>query len=133
MKADPSKLKTRINQNASIIELGLEGKLESALERLKQTLNLGYELQVKWVPNGDSKLSGEVKDECIYIYEEKEDEALKTLVHELLDYALSKTIEPYKQVTNKLITLINEEAYKRKEKLTESLSKFVINGLHSDG
>jgi len=129
MKAEPSKLKTRINQNASIIELGLEGKLESTLECLKQTLNLGYELQVKWVPNRDGKLSGEVKNECIYIYEEKEDEALETLVHEFLDYALSKTIEPYKQVTNKLITLINEEAYKRKEKLTESLSKFVINGL----
>jgi hypothetical protein len=125
MKAEPSRLKTRINQSASIIELGLEGKLESTLERLKQTLNLGYELQVKWVPNGDGKLSGEVKGDCIYIYEQNPDEAVETLRHEFLDYAISRIVEPYKQVTNKLIALINEEAYKRKEKLVEVLIRFL--------
>jgi hypothetical protein len=123
MKAEPSKLKTRINQSTSIIELGLEGKLESALERLKQTLNLSYELKVKWIPNGSGKLSGEVKGDCIYVYDEEEDEALRTLRHEFLDYALSNIIEPYKQVTNKLIALINEEAYRRKEKLVEVLAR----------
>jgi hypothetical protein len=50
---------------------------------------------------------------------------LETLRHEFLDYAISRVIEPYKQVTNKLITLINEEAYKRKERLVESLCKLV--------
>jgi hypothetical protein len=125
MKAETNKLKTRINQNASIIELGLEGKLESVLQHLKLTLNLGNELQVKWVPNGDGKLAGEVKNECIYIYEEKEEEALKTLVHEFLDYSLSKTIEPYKQVTNKLIALINEEAYRRKERVVEVMMRIL--------
>jgi hypothetical protein len=127
MKTEPSRIKTRINQSASIIELGLEAKLESALERLKQTLNLGYELQVKWVPNGGGKLAGEVKGDCIYVYEETAKEALSTLRHEFLDYAISRVIEPYKQVTNKLIALINEEAYRRKEKLIEMLARLLAD------
>lgn len=101
--------------------LGLEEKLQSSLEDLKRTLNLGYELTLKWIPHGDGKLSGEVKEDCIYIYEDTAKEALSTLRHEFLDYAISSVVEPYKQVTNKLIALINEEAYKRKEKLVEKL------------
>ena len=49
--------------------------------------------------------------------------ALETLWHEFLDYYISKTIEPYKEVTNKLIALINEEAYKRKEQVIEAITK----------
>ena len=114
--------KIRASQRVSVVGLDLQEKLQSALEGLKQTLNLGYELRVKWVPNGDSKLSGEVKGDCIYIYEETAKEALSTLRHEFLDYAISNVVEPYKQVTNKLIALINEEAYRRKERLVEKLS-----------
>jgi hypothetical protein len=106
----------------SAVGLDLEEKLQSALEGLKQTLNLGYELQVKWLPNCDGKLSGEVKGNCIYVFEETEKEALSTLRHEFLDYAISNVVDPYKQVTNKLIALINEEAYRRKERLVEKLS-----------
>jgi hypothetical protein len=107
--------------------LDLEEKLQSALEGLKQTLNLGYELTLKWVPNGDGKLSGEVKGDCICIYERTEKEALSTLSHEFLDYAISSVVEPYKQVTNKLIALINEEAYRRKERLVEKLSALLLD------
>jgi hypothetical protein len=106
----------------STVGWDLEEKLRSALEGLKQTLNLGHELTLKWVPNGEKKLSGEVLKDCIYIYEETEKEALDTLKHEFLDYAISSVIEPYKEVTNKLIALINEEAYRRKERLVEKLS-----------
>ncbi|MBS7654977.1 hypothetical protein KEJ50_00505 [Candidatus Bathyarchaeota archaeon] len=53
------------------------------------------------------------------------DKALEALKHEFLDYAISKAIEPYKEVANKLITLINEEAYKRKEKLIKTLTKHI--------
>jgi hypothetical protein len=120
-RIESNRLKTRINQSLNTVELGAEGKLQLALECLKQTLNLGHELEVKWIPDGDNRLSGEVKGDCIYVYDEEMDEALKTLRHEFLDSALSKIIEPYKQVTNKLIALVNEEAYKRKERLVEQL------------
>jgi hypothetical protein len=86
---------------------------------------MGYELKVVWLPNDDSNLSGEVKGETIYVYEEEYDKALETLRHEFLDYAISQVIEPYRQVTNKLIALINEEAYKKKEELIEKLVKII--------
>lgn len=114
--------KIRASQRVNVVGLDLQEKLQSALEGLKQTMNLGYELRVKWVPNGDGKLSGEVKGNFIYVYEETEKEALSTLRHEFLDYAISSVVDPYKQVTNKLIALINEEAYRRKERLVEKLS-----------
>jgi hypothetical protein len=99
-------------------------KLEAELERLKHLLRLGYHLKVKWIPN-NGKLSGEVKGDCIYIYEEQEEQALETLRHEFLDYAISQVIEPYKEVTNRLISMINEDAYKRKERLVEAICQLM--------
>jgi len=101
--------------------VNFQKRLENELERLKKRFKIGYELKVVWSPNNSGNLAGEVKGETIYIYDENEKEALKTLRHEFLDYAISKLIEPYKNVTNKLIMLMNEEAYKRKEKLVEAL------------
>ncbi|MEM3502096.1 MAG: hypothetical protein QXH16_06840 [Candidatus Bathyarchaeia archaeon] len=106
-----------------IVKCDLQRKLESDLERLKRKLCMGYELKVKWIPNGNEELSGEVKSDTIYVYDEDECEALETLKHEFLDHAIGKIIEPYREMTNKLIMLINEEAYKRKEKLIEALIK----------
>jgi len=65
-----------------------------------------------------------VEDTVIYIYELDCTKALDTLRHEFLDYSISKTIEPYQKIANILIALINDEAYQRKEKLVEALSRF---------
>jgi hypothetical protein len=78
-----------------------------------------------WIPDSHSKLSGEVKGNHIYIYEEDEEKAINTLKHEFLDYIISKTMEPYERIANKLIQLTNEEAYRRQEKLTEALAKLI--------
>ena len=109
-----------IAQQQSIIN-----RLNQELSKLKSKLLLGHELKLKWIPNNNEKLSGEVKDDVIYVYDENEKEALETLRHEFLDFAISKIIEPYKEVTNKLIMLINEEAYRRKEKLVENLARLI--------
>jgi hypothetical protein len=103
---------------------GLVSMLETELERLKHLLGLGHHLMVKWTPK-DGKLSGEVNGNCIYIYEGEEKPALETLRHEFLDYAISQAIEPYKEVTNRLILMVNESAYRKKEKLVEALSRLV--------
>lgn len=108
-----------------VTRMNLQLVLEAELERLKRKLCMGYELKVVWIPNGNDKLSGEVKGETIFVYEESENKAIETLRHEILDYIVSKVIEPYKEVTNKLINLINEEAYKRKEKLIEKLAESI--------
>jgi len=100
-------------------------RLEGELERLKHLFETGYELKVVWTPKNNSKLSGEVKGETIYIYEEDYDKAVETLRHEFIDYAVSQIIEPYRLVANMLIAMINEDAYKRKEKLVERLRRLV--------
>jgi len=103
----------------------LQNVLDEELERLKRLLRMGYELKVVWSPNNNSNLSGEVKGETIYVYEEELEKALETLRHEFLDYAISQVIQPYRDVTNKLIMLINEQAYGKKEKLVELLCQLV--------
>jgi len=103
----------------------LQNVLEEELERLKRLLKMGYELKVVWLPNSSSSLSGEVKGETIYVYEEDLDKALETLRHEFLDYAISRIIEPYKQVANSLILILNKNAYEKKERLIEALCKFL--------
>jgi len=86
---------------------------------------MGYELKVVWVPNDNLKLSGEVKGETIYVYDEKGNVAVETLKHEFIDYAISTVIQPYKEVTNRFISLINEDAYKRKERIVEALCQLL--------
>ena len=103
----------------------LQEILEEELEKLKHKLQIGYELKVIWIPDDNSNLSGEVRGNKIFIYERDEEKALETLKHEFLDYAISQIIKPYKQVANKLIKLINEEAYKKKERLVESLKNLI--------
>jgi hypothetical protein len=105
--------------------MNLQTVLEAELERLKHKLHMAYELKVIWIPNGSEKLSGEVRGETIFIYEKNEETAVKTLKHEMIDYAISKIIEPYREVTNRLISMINEDAYRRKEKLVEALITLV--------
>jgi hypothetical protein len=78
------------------------------------------------MPDQTNKLSGEIKGITIFIYEPNRSQASATLVHELVDYCVSQAIEPYKEVTNSLIKIINGEAYKKKEKVVETISKLLI-------
>lgn len=101
--------------------------LEAELERLKRLTGLGLGLEVVWAPGADKALLGEVKGKDIYIYEECMERALETLRHEFLDYCISRAIEPYKEVTNRLISMINRDAYRRKEEIVEALTKLLKN------
>jgi hypothetical protein len=103
----------------------LQARLEKELGWLKRKVKLGYELQVIWLPGYNAKLSGEVKNGNIYIYEDIEEKAIETLRHEFMDYLISKVVEPYKLVANKLVELLNEEAYERKEKIVEALVRLL--------
>jgi hypothetical protein len=117
---------TRFEKEAVEMKAGkdLTAKLETELERLEHLIGLGRILGVKWIPN-DGKLSGEVKEDFIYVYEGEEKPALETLRHEFLDYAISQAIDPYKEIANKLILAMNEDAYRRKEKLVESVCRLL--------
>jgi len=95
------------------------------LERLKNTLNVGHELVLEWLPDKSKKICGEVKGNRVLVYDEDEQVALTTLRHEFVDYVMCQAIEPYRKVTNKLIELLNEEAYLRKEKLADALARAI--------
>lgn len=103
----------------------VEARLHKELERLKGRSGVGHDLRVVWSPNSGSKLSGEVKGDLVYIYEGDVDRAVKVLRHEFIDYLVSQAIEPYRSVTNKLIQLLNEVAYKKKEYVVEALIKLL--------
>ena len=107
------------------------GVLESELERLKRALDLGHELNVKWLPgctrrSNGRRLSGEVLGETIYIYDETEPKALRTLKHEFIEYVLaSEFTAPYMRMINKLISAFEDEAYARKERVVKKLSDVI--------
>ena len=103
-----------------------EAILEAELTRFKRFFDMGFQLELSWVPDPYSKLSGEVKRNRIFIYDEGLDKALATLKHEFVDYVLSCLIAPYREVTNMFIKkFINERAYREKEKVVEALVKLL--------
>ena len=104
---------------------GKSARLEAELEQLKRLSGIGFELKVVWEPSPDRALSGEVKNNLIYVYEVDEQKAINTLRHEFLDYCISQAIQPYKEVTNRLIRMVNDDAYKRKERVVEALVKLL--------
>ena len=105
---------------------GTQRRLEKELRRLKRGLNAGYNLRVRWIPDEESKLSGEVKGTVIYVYEEDEVEAIETLKHEFIDHHITKEIvEPLVEYVNMQKSLIERLIYKRKEGLVDSLSKLL--------
>lgn len=117
------KMKT-VEATSIVVDID-QNRLPKELERLRRKLGLGYELTVKWLPGRKMEICGEVKDNVILIYEEDEAKAIETLKHEFLDYLISRTIEPYERIANKLIGLLNDEAYLRKEKLVEVLAALI--------
>ena len=113
-------------RNIKQIDCSTQINLENELEVLKRKLSLNEKLQVVWMPDHTNTLSGEIKGLTVFIYEPTRNQASLTLVHELVDYCVSQAIEPYKEVVNILIKFINREAYKKKEKIVETISMLLI-------
>jgi hypothetical protein len=100
--------------------------LREELEYLQRTSGLGLNLSLVWSPNPGKTLSGEVKGSIIYVYETDMGKALDTLRHEFFDYCVSQAIQPYRRVTNTMIRLLKDEAYKQKERIVGGLSKLTF-------
>lgn len=108
------------------MKMSFEPRLREELENLKRKTGLGFGLSLIWAPDSLNPLSGEVKGSTVYIYNESERKALDTLQHEFLDYCVSEAIQPYREVANILMKLLNESAYKRKEEIVEGLRKLTF-------
>lgn len=109
-----------------------EVKLQEELERLKRLSKLVSKLSVSWEPTSNGPLSGEVRNNIIRIYESDERKAMEVLYHEFIDYAVSLAIEPYKEVINELIKLLNKSAYRRKEDVVEGLKGLLLNTIDEE-
>jgi len=118
MEVGEVKLHRRLRPESKDIQAELQRELRTLMEKLSIS-----GLQVLWSPDESSKLSGEVKGQVIYIYEPGLEKAIEVLRHEVLDYMVSQAIEPYKDLTNALVKLLNQKAYERKEEVVEKLSR----------
>lgn len=114
-----------MNAQQKKIHRGTQEKLEEELKRLKVKIGLAVHLRVVCSSKAYSNLCGEVKRNDLIIYEESLDKTLSILRHEFLDYCISQVIESYKEVTNKLIRMINDDAYRRK-KIIEVLTRLIV-------
>ncbi len=91
------------------------------LRRL-QNLGLGLQLsRVEWRPGLRADLQGEVVDSTVRIYVSNIQEGLRVLRHEVLHHEIAQCTLPYVQLLNRLLAEVNEEAYRRGERLVERL------------
>jgi hypothetical protein len=107
--------------------MSIEERLKNELKALKRKAGITDDLEVIWAPDADRKLSGEVKGKKIYIYEEDEEKAVNTLIHEFIDLLVSRALEPYISLVNVMIKLLNDIAYKRKEETIETIVRLLIS------
>lgn len=92
------------------------------LERLKKLIPSEYDFTCCWRPHMDSKISGEVIGNTIYLYDQSLEKALRTLQHEYLDCIFTrKIIAPLTELVNVFIKLKEKDVYKEKERLIEVL------------
>jgi hypothetical protein len=125
-------LETQVRRKAEVTAM-----LETELQRLKKLTGLGHQLTLVWLPLGSSTLSGEVKKNVVYVYDEEFEKALETLRHEFLDFLICAAIKPYEEVAvlyramlNGLLAKLGENAYLEKERAVEAISR-ILSRNHS--
>jgi len=102
--------------------------LERHLVKLKTLIPCDDVTGVRWKPHVESRLSGEVVEGIIYVYDEGLRDALETLRHEYLDCILTKKIiDPLTAIVNLFIEDKTREIYRQKERVVEGLSKLLKN------
>ena len=109
-------------------------KLIEELALLRERLGVNAELQVVWIPNNRVRseidhrkfLHGETVSNTIYVYDEMEREALKTLRHEVIEhFVVEKNESDYVTLVNHLIEAFNMVHRSRREELVERLSELL--------
>jgi len=93
----------------------VETKLEEELERLKAKVGLAGHLRVVWDPKPSSE--GMVKGSMILVFDVDEEEALRTLRHEYIEYIL----------TNEFLTprIFEAKAHRRSDALVDIIASLI--------
>ena len=109
-----------IKQEEESLGRCIELRLARELNRLKRVTGLGHHLEVMWRPDEASDRHGEVKGNLIFIYDLAEEDAVRTLKHEFLDYLITdEIIDPLVKQINLQKSLIESLVYERKERIIE--------------
>ena len=103
----------------------VERKLNAEFNRINSIMGLDLNLKIIWTPRNDKEQLGEVRGSSIIIYEADEEETIKILRHEVIDYIVCEAIKPYQDMTNILIKKINEDAYQKKEKMVNAITQLL--------
>ena len=103
----------------------VERKLNAEFNRINSIMGLDLNLKILWKPRNDKEQLGEVCGSSIIIYEADEEETIKILRHEVIDYVVCEAIKPYQDMTNILIKKINEDAYQKKEKMVNAITQLL--------
>jgi hypothetical protein len=78
-------------------------------------------LKLKWAPNSNKPIHGEINQNILFIYDMNETDAWETFTHELFEYKLKKVSTVYRETVNSLIEVIQKIAYTEKESFIESI------------
>jgi len=114
------------NQTVLIRRRGrAELELKHLLEKLKHLTQMGHELELEWIPNGSRELSGEVIDNKIYIYEVDLKKAKEALIEEFVEYLIAEASRPYIDLINAIIRRLNEEAYRRRDRVAKAFTRLI--------
>lgn len=107
----------------------IERALVAELDRLKDMYNTGHNLGIHYLPAADrrnkrgNRLLGEVQGSTILLYEEDEQKALRTLMHEFVEYMIKQSAAGYLLVINKQKEIIERLLYERDEELVERIAR----------
>jgi hypothetical protein len=98
-----------------------QAKMQHVLARL------GLPLKVAWTPNGNHDKHGliEPSSKTLFIFDEGEEEAWQTLIHEILEFKLKGVTSHYRNVINGLIEIIEKSCYQQKEEFLEFIPQVV--------
>lgn len=96
---------------------GMQKRLEEELKRLKARVGLAGHLRVVWDQKSPEEEHGMVKDSTIFVFDVDEEEALRTLRHEYIEYVL----------TNEFLTprIFEAKAHRRTDALVDILASLI--------
>ena len=106
----------------------MSAKTGSTEERMSEICSkLGLPFRVVWIPDPTVKDHGKIdlKNHIVYIFDLKEDAALATLCHEVLELKLRPLLSFYRNFVNVLIEFIEKHVYQEKEKFLESMPEIM--------
>ena len=80
---------------------------------------------VSWRPGGRQDVDAEVIGLTAHVYATNQKAAVVALRHEMFHFELVACAAPYVRVINRLLSEVNEEVYRRQERLAEALAELL--------